>query len=236
MPPGPPVRSRHDTAAGRRGGAARQPQPAHGRRLRRHRVRHAEPRPAGRPVGAVHQPPHRLAALHAGPARPAGGRPRLPLAAVGLDRGVGGRHHHAAPPAGGHLHDAGVGPPAPVRDGRRELPRRLRRLGVPARPRGRPVAHPAGPVLDRRAGAARPPAAVGARLRRQPHVVQGGGRLPGPQDDGGGGRVARRRAVGDRASRRAGAAGRRRVRSRTSPSTRPSRGRVATTPTGRASG
>ena len=62
--------------------------------------------------------------------------------------------------------------------GRRELPRRLRRLGLPARPRGRPVAHPARPVLDRRAGAARPPAAVGARLRHQPHVVQGRGRLP----------------------------------------------------------
>ena len=39
--------------------------------LRRHRVRHAEPRPARGPVGAVHQPPHRLAAVHAGPPRPA---------------------------------------------------------------------------------------------------------------------------------------------------------------------
>ena len=34
-----------------------------------------------------------LAAVHAGPPRPAGRRPRLPVAAVGLDRGVGGRHH-----------------------------------------------------------------------------------------------------------------------------------------------
>ena len=83
----PPV----DGAPGRRRRAARQPQPAPARLLRRHRVRHAEPRPARRPLGALHEPPHRLAAVHAGPPRPARRRPRLPVAAVGLDRGVGGR-------------------------------------------------------------------------------------------------------------------------------------------------
>ena len=55
------------------------------------RVRHAEPRPARGAVGALHQPPHRLAAVHAGPPRPARRRARLPVAAVGIDRGLGGR-------------------------------------------------------------------------------------------------------------------------------------------------
>ena len=73
-------------------------------------------------------------------------RARLPLAAVGIDRGVGGRHHPIA--AGpGRDHHAGLGPSAPVRGGRRELPHRLRRLGLRARPRERSVAHRGGPVL-----------------------------------------------------------------------------------------
>ena len=104
----------------------------------------------------------------------------FPWRPVGLDRDLGGRRHHAAAPRRRHLHDAGVGPPAPVRDGRRELPHRLRRLGLPARPRGRPVAHPPRPVVDRRAGAARPPAAVGARLRRRRTWFRDEADFPGP--------------------------------------------------------
>ena len=136
----------------------------------------------------------------------------------------------------GHLHDARVRPPAPVRDRRRELPRRLRRLGLPPRPRGRPVAHPARSVVDRCAGAPGPAAAVGARLRHQPHLVQGRGRLPRAEDDGGGGRLARRRAVRRTRSPTSGRCSSSTSSTRTSPSTPPSRGRVATTPTGTASG
>ena len=56
---------------------------------------------------------------------------------------------------GGH-HHAGQRPPAPVRDRRRELPHRLRRLGLRAGPRGRPLAHPRGHVLGGHAGPAGP--------------------------------------------------------------------------------
>ena len=62
------LRSERDRAPGRRRGAARQPQPAPPRLLRRHRVRHAEPRPAGGPLGAVHEPPHRIACRACRPA------------------------------------------------------------------------------------------------------------------------------------------------------------------------
>ena len=104
------------------------------------------------------QPRDRLAAVHAGPPRHPVRRPRLPVAAVGVDRGLGGPDHRR-PAGGGRHHDAGVGPPAPVRDRRRELPHRLQRLGLRARPRGRPVAHPRRPVVDGR----RPPARRAAR-------------------------------------------------------------------------
>ena len=42
-------------------------------------------------------------------------------------------------------------PPAPLRDRRRELPRRLHRLGLPARPRGRRLEDPGRSQLGRRA-------------------------------------------------------------------------------------
>ena len=61
-----------------------------------------------------------------------------------------------AAPAGRRHHHAGVGPPPPLRGRRRELPHRLQRVGLRARPRGRPVAHLPRPELHRRAGAARP--------------------------------------------------------------------------------
>ena len=89
-----------------------------------------------------------------------------------------------------------------------------------------------GPVLGRRARAAGPPAAVGARLRRQPHLVQGGGRLPGAQDDGGGGRRGSTASCRRPASRTSGRCWSWTSSTRTSPSTPRSRGRAATTPTG----
>ncbi len=64
---------------------------------------------------------------------------------VGLDRAVGGADHgHAARRRGDD--DARHRSSAPVRDRRRELPHRLRRLGLRPRARGRPVAHRRRPV------------------------------------------------------------------------------------------
>ena len=155
-------------------------------------------------------------------------RPRLPLAAVGLDRGVGGLAH---PPAAARRRDHGarLGPPAPLRGRRRELPHRLPRLGLPARPRERPVAHPARPVVDRRAGRARP--AV-----RTPTTRRARGSATRPTSRG---RARwRRRRRGSSATRRTTTASSSSSTSstRTSRSTRPSRGRRATTTRGRARG
>ena len=141
-----------------------------------------------RPATAVHRPPHRVAALHAGPPRHPGRRPRLPVAAVGIDRGVGGRHHPVAAPRRGHDH-AGVGPPPPLRDRRRELPHRLHRLGLRARPRERPVADHARPHVDGHARPARRAARRTTRLRRLPHLVPLRGGLPRAPDHAGGGRL-----------------------------------------------
>ena len=69
--------------------------------------------------------------------------------------------------------DAGVGPSAPLRDRRRELPHRLQRLGLRARPRGRPVADLPRPELHRHARAARP---------RRRVVLAGPARLGGRGD------------------------------------------------------
>ena len=104
----------------------------------------------------VHTAPHRLAAVHPGPPRHPVRRARLPVATVGIDRGVGGLDRPPPPPERGH-HDAADRPSAPVRGRRRELPHRLRRVGLRARPRERSVAHPRRPVLDGRARACRPP-------------------------------------------------------------------------------
>ena len=100
--------------------------------------------------------------------------------------------------------------PAPVRDRRRELPHRLLRLGLRARPRGRPVEDLPRSVGDRctRDGLrAIPSAADGGwflrdrfgiderplrppALRRHPDVVPRGGRLPRPAHHAHGGGVA----------------------------------------------
>ena len=97
----------------------------------------------------------------------------------------------AAPAGRGRHDDAGVGPPAPVRDRRRELPHRLHRLGLRAGPRGRPVADRARPDLGRRPGpsrrrgrlvlaAARRRPRRRAGLRPGPHLLPGRGGLPRP--------------------------------------------------------
>ena len=97
-------------------------------------------------VNALRPPLRRLAAVHARPPRPALRCARLPVEAVGLDRVVGGADHRAA--ARRRRGDqARHGPSAPVRARRRELPLRFHRVGLPARPRRRPVAHPPGPVM-----------------------------------------------------------------------------------------
>ena len=143
-------------AAQRRRAAARQPQPPHARQLRRHRVRDAASRPLRpRACGSLHVPCHRFAALHAGAPRHPVRLARLPLATVGLHRGLGGAHHPTAP-AGRRDDHAGVGPPAPLRGGGRELPHGLQRLGVRTRARGRPVADVSRSELHRLAGAAGP--------------------------------------------------------------------------------
>ena len=66
------------------------------------RVRHAEPRPARRPVAAVRPPPHRLAAVHAGP-------PRHPRAGRSTScGGRGARSRCGRTPITHHLRLAGV--------------------------------------------------------------------------------------------------------------------------------
>ena len=86
--------------------------------------------------------------------------------------------------------DARVGPPAPVRDRRRELPRRLRRLGVRAGPRGRPVATRPRPDVDRRAGAAGAAGWIHHHYDTSRTWFRDGGRLPRRPHDGRGRPVA----------------------------------------------
>ena len=151
----------------RRGRAARLAQPPPPGLLRRRRVRHAQPRPVRpRAGGSLHPPRHRVAAVHAGPPRHPVRRPRLPVEAVGVDRAVGAAADPGARPGGGHV-DARDRPSPPVRDRRRELPHRLLRLGLPAGPRGRSLAHP---PRSRRGSAPR---------RAPPRPATGGGSAPG---------------------------------------------------------
>ena len=217
-------------AGQRRGHPPGLAEPARPRLLRRHGLRHAEPRPLRRRAGhPLHPARHRLAAVHARPPRHPLRGARLPLEAVGLDRAVGAAGHRR--PAGGRgHHDAGVGPPPPVRDRRRELPHRLLRLGLRAGPRGRPVADPPRPQLRRQPGPARAlvrrapvrsPGRPRPGLRPVPDLVPGRGGLPRAPGHGRRGRLAadgpvpprplaplRRRVRPPRALRRGPAAGR----------------------------
>ena len=222
-----PCGARHlrsgDAGPGRRC-PARQPQPPHARRLRRLGVRDTEPGPV-RPAGDALRPSlRRIAPVHAGPSRHPLRRGGLPLEAVGLDRAMGGRGHRPAA-GGGRRHQAGDGPPAPLRGRRRELPHRLHRVGLRAGPRKRSVADATRPELDRRAGLRSPAHAV----RQLTRLLPRGGRVPRPPHDGGRGALARGRT-------------RRTTRSsccsstsstRTNRSTRPSPTRRCTTTAGR---
>ena len=205
----------------------RQPEPAHARRLRRHASsRRRTSTRFARALAALREALRRLAALHARAPRHPLRRARLPLEALGLDRDLGGRDH--APPArGGRRHAADLRPPAPVRDRRRELPHRLHRLGLPARPRERPLEDAPRPELDGRAAAS-----AGGRM---PYDNSRGyfrdeSRLPGPAHDGG------RRAAGSTTTPATTTASSSSSTSstRTSRSTRPSRTRRCTTTPGRA--
>ena len=123
-------------------------------------------------AGPLRVPCHRVAAVHAGAPRHLVRLARLPLAALGLHRGLGGAHHPTTP-AGWRDDHAGVGPPASLRGGRRELPHRLQRVGLRARARGRPVAHVSRPELHRFAGVTGPWRRV--VLAGPPGVGGGGG-------------------------------------------------------------
>ena len=136
--------------------------------------------------------------MHAGASRHPVRLARLPVAALGLDRAVGAVAHRR-PAAPGRDDDARHRSSAPVRDRRRELPHRLRRLGLRARPRGRPVEDVARPVVDRCARSAsgerqlvpaaplrRRCARDGSSVRREPHSLPCRDRLPRAAHDAGG--------------------------------------------------
>src|SRR6218665_107463 len=127
-----------DPAAQRRGHFARQPEPPPAGRLWRHRVRDPPDPPLLRQPPALLPALCRLAAVHAGAPRYLVRCAGLPLAPLGLDRSLGGRDHLLAAQRR-RRHPTDLGPPAPVRERRRKLPRRLSGLGLSARPRNRPV-------------------------------------------------------------------------------------------------
>ena len=222
---------RHSCQRGCR--VARQPQPSSARCVRRRRVRDTEPRSVRRTVGAVHEPLHRLAAVHAGAPRHPLRRARLPLEAVGIDRALGGHRSRTT------LHRAGVTtmlvtrPSAPVRDRRRELPRRLHGVGLRAR-------------ATRATRGRRAPTRAWMRCARRSAVVRGVGRrtydrlarrgsaprTTSPDRGRCGGRGAW--LDDERAARTTASCCSSTSSIRTSRSTRPSRGRRCTTPTGTA--
>ena len=136
---------RHSCQRGCR--VARQPQPSSARCVRWHRVRHTEPRSVRCAVGAVHEPLHRLVAVHARASRHPLRAARLPLEAVGIGRALG-RHRRVRAASLGCRHDARQRPSASLRDRRRELPRRLHGMGVRARARRRHLEDPSRPELD----------------------------------------------------------------------------------------
>ena len=104
-------------------------------------------------------------------------------------------------------------------------------------PRGRPVAHPARPVVDRGARAPRPPAARGSTATTRSRTwFTDEADFPGPRTMAGGRPLARPRAAAPSEAPRSGRCSWSTSSTRTSPSTCRSRGPAATTPTGRASG
>ena len=138
-------------------GPARLAEPAHARLLRRHGVRHAEPRPLRPRAGtALHPPRHRLAALHAGPPRHPVRRPRLPVEAVGLDRAVGAADHRARCGTTASPAMLVTDHPHLFETGGENYHTDFFAWELPAGPRGRSVADPPRPVVDRRRRRCRP--------------------------------------------------------------------------------
>ncbi len=189
--------------------------------LRRHRVRDAEPRPARRALGALRPATHRLAAVHAGPPRPPRRRARLPVAAVGLDRGVGGRRSPS------HLRRAGVTTML-VSATTRTCSRPAARTTTPTSPPGTTCAATratrGGPCPTRRGSARR--TLAGAALRRATTTTRATWfrdeeDFPGPQTMAAAatGSTSRRRRTDERVLPRSSTSS-----TRTSRSTRPSRG------------
>ena len=157
------MRQRPGRPAQCRRAAARQPQPAHARQLRRHGVRHAAistASPASGPCVSPRTSPARCRACR-----------RATTSCAARSTSSGGRgapSRSGRSPSPQQLRRAGVTTmlvsdhPHLFEIGGRELPHRLQRLGLRARARGRPVAHVPRPELRRRAGAARPAAAGGS--------------------------------------------------------------------------
>ena len=145
-------------------GPARFAEPPSARLVRRYRVRDAQSGPVrNRARHPIHPSRDRVAALHAGATRHPLRSPRFPLETLGLDRGVGAADHARAPPSGRHQFPGHRSSP-PVRDRRRELPHRLQRLGLPAGPRGRSVAHVPRSFLGR---STRPAGGAGRMVLRE---------------------------------------------------------------------
>ena len=173
--------------------------------LRRHRVRHAEPRPLRPPGRALHPALQRRAAVHARAPRHPRRRARLPVAAVGLDRAVG-RADHRVTPTGERGHQARHRSSAPVRDRRRELPRRLHGAGTTSAGT-RATCGARGPI---RAGSARRRSgAATCRTTTRAADFRDEADFPGPRVDAGDRAVAARGGAGPRSL----LAVRRRVRS-----------------------
>ena len=175
-------RGRAPGAAPRGADPARQPEPAPARLLRRARVRDARTSTAS--------PRARCASSATTSARcPACRRATTSCAAPSTSSGSPGARSSCGRSrsarrcaAQGVVVDADLRPPAPLRDRRRELPRRLQRLALRARPRERPLAHAARSELDRLAELrARRHAAA---LRPLARLVPRRGGLPRPAHDG----------------------------------------------------
>ena len=151
-----------------------------------------------RAVGALRPPLRRLAAVHAGPPRHAVRRRSTSCGGRGARSRSGRTPITYAPAARRRDDDAGLRPPAPVRDRRRELPHRLHAPGTTCAAtratRGRPAPDPSW------VGAPALPAASShapLRRRRAPGSASEAD-FPGPRTMAAAARVARRAGAGAR--------------------------------------
>ena len=178
---------------------------------------------------ALHRPRHRLAAVHARPPRPARRRARLPVAAVGLDRGVGGRRSPYQLRAAGVTTMLVSDHPHLFETGGENYHTDFDAWDYVRGHEGDPWRTRPDPSWIGRAGArARPAPWQRRRTTSVAHVVPRRGRLPGPADDGGGRATGSTRATAPYGPTTASSCSST-SSIRTSRSTRPSRGRPATT-------